>query len=652
MFRRILIASGVVLLFVAVAVAALMVWRNRVIDQRNRAALVVAEKALSNAVPRQALAVINARPPGGRSEQEESRWFAAEVEACARLGLLARLQTLLRQDEAKTLANEDAALLLARSFLHSNDEARARGIAEQWESRSARPELWFSFRVDADLLLGRRKEAIELLNSRKFSGTADALRLSRLALLRAGDDPAGAWNLLAEAYRANPRDTDVRSFRGQILETLGSNRLAQVEYVAAHVARPENLLLRDQLAEFYRRRGNHLNALQTWAPTLTNGPPAYLPLKFRFWSRVARSVPTDAAKLSSADPLAELVNHLAALPADRFWNAEEFELLANRAAYERTRQECFWLPTLEHLRRGESGPALEKLRINPFRARSYDPLLDRALYAVLSWQKNQRLDGYGVSFPAYVESGNEHSFLRQLDQYRRVEQASRRAVELPAEWRDLLGHKAAPGLVFLTAGWLRAGLELIGDTVWTAETPAWVPYAVTQARRLEYGAADALAYATRQPPAAELRLLIGELRLATGDVERGRQELRSLATFKGPVGYRAAWLAGSAALERGQHAEVAEIVSGQPLLKDQAVGQELLAKSALAQGQTNRATEIYTAIADASIEARAYLARLAFARRDWKTARELTEALLMVMPGELALRRNLEQIAAAEAAEQ
>ena len=650
MFKRILIWSGVFLGIVVLVAVVLLAWRDRVIKERSLMALERVESSLSNATPREALAMINARPPSGGAEESEDRWFAVEVEASARLGLVARLQTLHSQRPDQVLANEDASLILARAFLHGDDEAKGLAIAVRWESRSTRPALWFAYRVDAALLNGRRAEAIRLLSEAGFDGPDDSLRLSRLALLTAGTDLPEAWNLLAAAYAANPRDKDVRSFRGQILEGLGSNRLARVEYVAAHVADPGNLLMRDQLAEYYRRHGNYLNALDTWLPALTNSPPAYVHLKARFWSRVTRPTTLPPFEVSTADPLGELVNHLDAVDTKRFWSADDFELLAGRSNFERTRQEVFWLRMLELLREGKRDSALELLRTNPFRGRGYDPLLDRSLYAVLSWRKLGRLDAYGVDFPALNDVTNRHSFLVGLDKFSRLERAARRTVELPEELRVVLGSDSAPALVFLASGWLRAALDSGAEVTWPDGTPGWIPFAVTQAVRLVRGVKPALAYAANQPPSPELNLLIGELQLADGQADTGLNTLATLAPTPGPVGYRAAWLAASALLERGEHERAAAIVNGQTLLKGQSVGQELLARSALARGETNVVEEIYSKIVSGSVEAKAYLARLAFARKEWRRARELTEELLMILPDEMALRRNLEAIAAAEKA--
>ena len=648
MFKRILIISGVVLLGLLLAVAALVFWRNRVIQQRSQAALQRVEEALAADNARGALAMINARPPAGRSDAEERRWLEAEVEACARLGQIARLQSLHGRDPGTVRGNEDAALLLARALLHGGDEAAALEIANAWQEKSPRAHLWFAFRVDAALLNGRREEALRRLQEREFAGSGDSVRLSRLALLAARDDPAAAWNFLARAYEANPRDVDVRSFRGQILETLGSNRLARVEYVAAHVANPANVVARDQLAEFYRRRGGFVNALETWLPAVTNNPPGFVPLKARFWSRVARPVVVPRADVSVADPLRELVAYLEGRGEGEFWNADDFVLLANGASFERARQEVFWLKLLEALRAGRPDAALELLRTNPFRERSFDPLLERSLYHVLSWRKHGRLDAYGVEFSAFTPSTNRHTFLLDLHRHGGLERASGRAVELPESLSEVLGHADAPALVFLAAGWLRAGLDLTGGDPWSETDPAWPVYAVTQARRAVRGSADALAYATNQPVATPtMRLLIGELRLATGDTDAALADLRPLVPATDAVGYRAAWLVGNAALERRDHEALAAVVARQPRLG--VAGQELLARSALIRGDTNQVERIYRGIVAESVPAKAFLMQLAFARKDWKTAREMTEALLLVMPDELVLRRNLERIAKAEA---
>ena len=75
-------------------------------------------------------------------------------------------------------------------------------------------------------------------------------------------------------------------------------------------------------------------------------------------------------------------------------------------------------------------------------------------------------------------------------------------------------------------------------------------------------------------------------------------------------------------------------------------------KLALAETNRSEATRLYTALATESAEARAYLARTAFAAKDYPTARKYTEELIALFPDELQLRSNLDEILKAEAPRQ
>lgn len=642
---------GIIAGVIALLAVALVFWRNSVIERRHLASLQQVEKLLEEQSSREALVLINARPGGGDSREIDQRWLAAEVEACAQLGLIARLQTLLSMSPSLTLSNENAALILARAYLHGGEINKGLDIAQSWQAKSDRPHLWFAYTVDTELFQGKRDQAYQLLSSKKFEGPGDSVRLSRLALLSAQEDPTVSWNLLAEAYTANPQDTDVRSFRGQILETLGSNQLARVEYVAAHVASPQNFVLRDQLAEFYRRQGSFLNAQQTWEPALTNRPPAFLPLKATFWSRVARPVNLPEFDLSDQDPLSALVDFITELPEDHFWDEAKFKQLKRSRFFESQRQELYWLKLLETFRNNDLETATQMVRGNPFRERVFDPTLDRALAAWLSWKETGLLDAYGINLEQIQINPTRHSFLNSIAEQMKLEKQNRNAFKLHEDLANLFQSESAAGLIFLTAGWLNAGLDLLGPHDWESDTPSWIPYSVTQAIRAVDGPEKALEYAKRQPPSDELELVIAELHISKGEMQFGLQKLEELHQLPNAVGYRAAWLLSADTLKKGNHTKLQSIIANQPLLQEKPAGQELLAKSALMQGATNQAEMIYEKIASDSIEAKAFLASLAFQKKDFAKARELTERLILALPDELSLRDNMEQIARAEAAE-
>ena len=634
-----------------IGVVGLFHWRNQVIHRQNQSALADAQAAIQGEDARNALALINSRPPSAQGEEEvEAAWRQAEIEASARLGWISRLQSLHQQNPTAVLQNEDASLMLARSFLHGGAPHKSVELRQYWDKRTSRPHLWFALDVDTLLLSGESDKARNLLTGRKFSGPNDSGRLSRLALVSANRSLTNAWELLADAYEANPKDTDVRSFRGQVFETLGSNRLARVEYVAAHVATPDNFLLRDQLGDFYRRQFSFANALTTWLPALTNDVPAYLRLKSAFWSRVTQPVTLpDLTRTNSADSLQPLVNYVAQLAPGRFWDSDAFSLLADNAIFVRDRREVFWLRLIEDLRNQDFDQAFDHLNANRFRQGSWDITLLASIHRILNHRRTGQLNPPELDYQVPTTVTNRHSFLADIDHHAHAERDNGKS-NLPAELRQALAMDEAPALAFLAAGWINAGLAILGDKNWPPETPVWIPYSVTQARRLIHGPTNALDYARKQPASRELSLLIGELLLATGDPDRGMEQLQSIAHSPTELGYRAAWLLSVTALDRG-HLEIAEsALETQPKLKNSTTGREILAKVHFLRGDTNATERIYRQIISTSIEARIYLASLAFDRKDWSTASNLTAQLQFLMPDEMQFRANMRAITAAQTA--
>ena len=130
----------------------------------------------------------------------------------------------------------------------------------------------------------------------------------------------------------------------------------------------------------------------------------------------------------------------------------------------------------------------------------------------------------------------------------------------------------------------------------------------------------------------------------------GTRELETIAKDDSDAGYRAAWLLAQSALESRDFARAREITQHQPRLARSTSGRELLARIALLGGNAAEGERMHQAIATDSVEARAFLARRAFERKDWPAARQHTEALQRRMPDELQLRENLLTIAKAEQA--
>lgn len=641
MKRRTLILIGSALAVVAtVAATAIPMWRTQVAVRHDDRLLAVVTRSLSERRPAEALALINRRTPLAKETPERTaRWTKAEVEAAASSVQLARLAAIYQRNPAPVLADENASLLLARAYVHSRDAAGYSALRDAWKPRTTHPDGWFALEVDHLLVTGQPDEARQLLESTKLDGTADIVRLTRLALLNANGDLKQSWNRLAEAVQLDPRNADVRLFRGQILERIGKLPLARVEYVAAHLADAANPWHADQLAEFYRRQGNTAAAIEVWQKALAATPVDYLWLKQWFWSRVAVPGSAKAPALPENGTLAGFGKALASLPAEEFWKPEwssaETRLGANR-------QEAFWLQLLDALRRRDEATALQLLAFRKERAQSWAPELESALWRILSYRAGGSLTPAELPLTTNV-AADQHQFFTQLTA------AAKGAPDaIPTDFDRLLKSDEAFATAFICAGWLRAGLDLRPDAPLAADLPTWLGYTDTQALRYVRGAAPALAFARQLPHTPELDVLVAELEIATGQTDEARALLATNATQPGAAGFRAAWLLTLAQIGNKEFDLAEKTLSAQPELAASPTGQELRARIAYLRGDSAKAAELYQSIVVNSSEARAFLARRAFAAKDWPTARRLTTELIELMPDQMQLRENLAAIARAE----
>ncbi|MCB1119392.1 MAG: hypothetical protein KDK65_05475, partial [Chlamydiia bacterium] len=98
-------------------------------------------------------------------------------------------------------------------------------------------------------------------------------------------------------------------------------------------------------------------------------------------------------------------------------------------------------------------------------------------------------------------------------------------------------------------------------------------------------------------------------------------------------------------IDRGAIAEAKNAILVNPKLASDVRGQELFARIAMIEGNHELADRLYANIEEESTEAKSYLARRAFAQKNWTKARQLTEELLQQYPSNVTLRENLEKIA-------
>lgn len=642
--KKKLLLLGVALVVAGTALfLGLRFWRASVVERQEQRAYARAKELVTAGRCADGLAVLRAQA------RPDSKLPWPELEVAALVGVydLPRLTMFYEQTPGRILSNEVASVLVSRAFVHTRRAAEMAPLRAAWNGREQHPELWLILDADALTIAGKPREAEKLLRSRTLPGKDDAARLARLAILVAPRDLNEAWRLLDQASALDPRSADLRSFRGQMLETVGRYGEARVEYVAALVADPQNTMLRDQLAEFYQRRGLFDLALQTWEEGLANSSFDFPWVKVAFWSRVIQPLPLDAEKVPPGD-LQPLARWLIALPAGVFWNSNTFNELPQANRYAKDRQELFWLHLLGALQTHQEAAATELLDYDRFRLRSWDPDLVLALRRILHYRQKRSLNPPNLPAVSAKPATNQHQFLVQLSTLAAAERSGTKT-PVPPDYDALLRGPDAFTAAFLAAGWRAAALDLHPPTPAAVAGPDWLAYGLAQALRMNRGNRPALDFIAAQKPTPELELLAAEILIAENQTQTALDRLAKLAVQPNDAGYRASYLLALANLELNKLDEARRWITQHPGLAADVTGKELIARITMLQGQEAQAAALYRAIANESIEAKTYLARKAFANKQWAEARRYTQELIKLLPDELKLRENLLAIEQAEA---
>lgn len=613
------------------------------------------EELIKQSRPQEALAIIKTY----QSEMDNytplgKKWEDLLIRVSESSGDRRQLVKVYEHDPKAFDNHEKAALLVGDTYLISGQVKDYQKLRDSWNNRETMPELWFVMDADKLLVQGKKKEAMDLLKSKQFAGTADTGRLIRLALLTVTEQPKDAWDYLTEAYKKDPQNSDIRSYRGKLLEAIGKNSLALSEYMAALSTNPHNPYLRDQLADFYIRNKQYVNGLEILNDALYGNTMDFIWLKALFWSRVVSPIKFDWK--TSAVPkgdLNSLVTYLLTLKPDQYWDEASFDKIADSSQYLKTQQTTFWLRLIAALKAGNEKDALDLLQYNPFNAVSWDPQLEKALKMVLMYRKTGSLNigtlsrevqtSASLNDKDSVVESEVPPFFIQLDELAKNSKPDH-PVELPQDVKQLVQSKEAFAAIFLAAGWLEAGLQLNTMRVIPEGYPDWIAYSMTQALRLNRGNMEALEFATTQKQTPTMQLLVGELLITSGSHDSGMEQLKKIYKESSDVGYRAAWLLSLLYIEKGQYEDAKNAVLAQPKLTQDVLGKETLARVAMLEGHHDMADKLYSEIESTSSEAKSYLARKSFAEKNWKRAKELTEELLIEFPNNSLLIENMKKI--------
>lgn len=622
------------------------------------------EKLLSQGKVEDALKIIHAYEDeiSMRSELGQ-KWLNLLIEASQQTANYAQLILLYEAYPKAFDENEKASIMVANGYIIAKRPKDYEGLREKWLNRSKLNETWLVLDADQYLLEGHKEKALKLLKSTKFEGKGDIDRLIRLALLNVIDNPQMSWDYLSEAYLLDPNNSDIITYRAKLLESLGKDSLALYEYLAAIQVAPDNLLMRDQLAEYYMRRNNVPMALSVWLETLSKPSLDIIWIKALFWSKVVTPIDFDWSKAVPPSGIAKpFIEYLLKLPKGSFWDQEAFDHLPNGNLYLSNIQYTFWLRLLEALKNNNEREAWNLVQYNPFSQSLFNPQLEKAVRQILSYRmtgslndevtiiKNQLREGiYTLQNPELIE---KQPFFDQLKIYAYKELDEGKTFKLPQNIQDLLKSPEAFSAAFFSANWLEAGLELHKMEIMPSSFPAWLNIKIIEALALNRTSQEALAFATKQKKTPEFSLLIGELYFAENKWEEAQSSLAPLTEEDNEIGDRSALLLSQIYVEKKDYAKAKAAIENKPKLAEQVVGKEALARIALLEGNQDLADRIYSQLDEQSPEAMSYLARKAYADKNWKRAQELTEHLLLKFPDSPVLRDNLNRIIEEQKAQQ
>jgi len=593
-----------------------------------------------------------------RSEDEESwdpQWVELAITAFEKIGDPFNLIGLYNHFPEAFSNHEEACLIIERLAVFFKDDEDFLEVRQLWKGREVQKAQWFLLDVDHLIVQGNFEEAEKLINSQEFDGKDEADRLIRWANLKSRKSLEAAWEVLVNAYEEDPSYPKVRSERGRLAEKAGNASLAQAEYMGALQLDPKNPMLRDQLAEFYRRHEQYKMALQTWGSGLAKPSADVIWLKTLFWSRMVYPVKIDWSVLEvPAGRYHGLVKYMLDLPEGCYWNCDAYVDVKSGGKFLESKQETFWMRLVAYLKEGEEEKALELLNSNPYREQSWHPELEAQLNRVLNYRLHGTLayegtpsvegDELGDYEPHFAPSPLRHQFFEQLNTLT----TSAKEASIAPQLQSLLLSSEAFSAVFMAAGWIEAALQLHSSAVISEDLPGWYAFGITQCLRQNRGSAAALAFAKKQSQTPALSLLIGELLVSLGSPEAGLEEFENLMGQDDEIGFHASWMAVNVHINQKEYALAKEIIGSHDELSKHVLGRESLARIAMLEGDEDLADRLYGELEEKSTEAKSYLARRAFARKHWKRARELTEELLMVFPSHPVLQENLKKIIYAE----
>ncbi len=638
--------------------------QGKIPDQEEEAADYAKVKILlAQSKPNDALKIINKYDAVINDKTEQGKkWLDLLLTASEEAPSPQQLLILYQYFPEKITEREKSSLIVADLFLLQNNPQEYEKIRANWQKNSKDTDTWFILDADKYLIEGNRKAAEQLLQTRTLVGKIDSNRLLRLALLSFADNPKSSWDYLTQATLKDPTNPLIRVYRAKVLEAAEKFDLAFAEYISAAQAAPDNILYRDQLADFLRRNHEYQQAIEVWANQLNQTTPNILWLTTWFWNKVA--VPANIQWKASSlqdDELKPLLEYFFQLKQEQFWDQAAYDKLEKGPKYLKEQQATFWLRLIQMLKDGNEKEALDLLQFNNFSQDSWSPSLELALRRVLNYRLNgsliidtsllktqleQKPQAIVRTAAADIKSEGawKAEFFEKLTTLAQQEETQGAAFKLPEDLQALLHSPEIYAAIFLTANWVEAGISLHTMPALPSVFPQWVAIAITQGTQILQGIPQALEFANKQVKTPDMRLLTGRLLAEEGKYDEALQEVAPLTQKDDPAGINASLLASLIYIEKKDFSQAKNSIQTQPKLANQLAGQEVLARIALLENNPAEAEKIYRVIASNSAEAKQYLARKAVERQDWETAKKLTEELVVEFPANVELRQILQVI--------
>lgn len=568
------------------------------------------------------------------------QWTHLIIRTCEECREKEQLKALYEFNPGALDGYEKASLFVAESYLSDEELDNYKRLRERWAGRETLLPTWILLDSDKLLLEGKRGQANNLLAATTFTGKAETERLTRLALLNANENPKASWKYLSTAQEKDPDNADIRFYKAKLLESVGKNQYAADEYEEAVRIEPENLYLQDQLAEFYLRQKKPQKALSIWIKNLQPPTLESIWIKTYFWDKVLLPQKIDWSSYTMpTGKQVPLIKYLIELPENTYWNKPKYSKLALRDYYLETQQATYWLRLLDALKHGHEQEALTLLDKNSFATTSWNPELEYTLKQILVYRQRGRFDSKATPMGLQLNPNESSPFFESIENF-----AANPEVQVDDELHELLLSKEAFSAALIAASWYEAGLNMHQLPILPTRFPSWVSVNLTKAYKRNRTNIDALSFATLQPPSDPLQLEIGELYIASNDTSNALKVLVPLATSQNSLGARAAYLASLIYLDQGKPEAAKKMIKEQAQLAYDLKGKEVLAKIAIIENNPSKAADIYEAIVENSIDAKAWLMQKAYREKNWDRAKTLTEQLLEIYPDNIQLKQNLQRV--------